>query len=166
MNLSLEGWMYHHQLTDLADFAKAVPNLTIILNHIGGLLRTGPYFGKDDETISIWKEGIAAVSECPNVVIKLGGMGMPMMGFDWHLRDVPVGSEELANDMEPFISYCINQFGPTRCMFESNFPVDKVSFSYHVMYNAFKKIASGFDNSSLSSLFHDTAVQTYKVPVD
>ena len=166
MDLSLEGWMYHHQLKDLADFAKSVPNLTIILNHIGGLLRTGPYLGKDDQTISIWKEGIAAVSECPNVVIKLGGMGMPMMGFDWHLRDIPVGSEELAHDMEPFISYCIDKFGPTRCMFESNFPVDKVSFSYHVMYNAFKKISSDFDESTINALFHDTAVKTYKVTVD
>ena len=91
---------------------------------------------------------------------------MPMMGFDWHLRDIPVGSEELADDMEPFISYCIDKFGPNRCMFESNFPVDKVSFSYHVMYNAFKKISSDFDKSTINALFYDTAVKTYKVTVE
>jgi predicted TIM-barrel fold metal-dependent hydrolase len=163
MEMSLEGWMYHHQLTELADLASAIPDLTIILNHIGGLLRTGPYLGKDAETISTWKEGIAAVAACPNIIVKLGGMGMPMMGFDWHAREVPIGSDELATEMEPFISYCIDHFGPDRCMFESNFPVDKVSFSYQVMYNAFKKITSDFDQSAIKSMFHDTAARVYKL---
>ena len=138
MGLSLEGWMFFHQLPELADFARAVPDLTIILNHIGGLLRDGPYANRDEEVLGTWRSGIAAVAQCPNVVIKLGGIGMPRTGFDWHLRDQPIGSEELAASMAPFMEYCIEQFGPDRGMFESNFPVDKVSYSYNVMYNALR----------------------------
>ena len=93
MGLTLEGWMFHHQMPDLADFARAVPDLTIIMNHIGGLIREGPYANRDDEVLDTWRKGIAAVAECPNVVIKLGGIGMPRTGFDWHLRNRPIGSE-------------------------------------------------------------------------
>jgi len=165
MGLSLEGWMFFPQLPELADFAKAVPDLTIILNHIGGLVRTGPYADKDDEVIAAWRRGIAAVAACPNVTIKLGGMGMPRTGFDWHAREKPVGSEELAAAMRPFMTYCIEQFGPGRCMFESNFPVDKVSFSYHVMYNAFKRLSVSYSATERAQMFHDTAARVYRVPV-
>jgi L-fuconolactonase len=163
MGLTLEGWMYFPQLPELADFARAIPNLQIILNHIGGLIRTGPYAGKDDEVLATWRRGIAAVAECPNVTIKLGGMGMPRTGFDWHARARPIGSEELAAAMAPYMNYCIEKFGPNRCMFESNFPVDKVSFSYHVMYNAFKRLSQGYSASDRTAMFHDTAVRVYCV---
>jgi len=165
MGLSLEGWMFFPQLPELADFAKAVSDLPIILNHIGGLVRTGPYANKDDEVIATWRRGIAAVAACPNVTIKLGGMGMPRTGFDWHSREKPIGSEELAAAMSPFLTYCIEQFGPSRCMFESNFPVDKVSFSYHVMYNAFKRLSESYSATERAQMFHDTAVRVYRVPV-
>ena len=95
MGMSLEVWMYHPQLPELADFARAVPDLTIILNHIGGLQRTGPYANRDDEVLANWREGIAAAGSCPNVNMKLGGIGMPRTGFDWHLREIPIGSENL-----------------------------------------------------------------------
>ena len=163
MGLSLEGWMYFPQLPELAEFAKAVPDLTIVLNHIGGLLRVGPYAGNDDEVLATWRRGIAAAASAPNVVIKLGGIGMPRTGFDWHLRDVPAGSEELARSMGPLMHYCIEQFGPERCMFESNFPVDKVSYSYNVMYNAFKRLSAGYSSAERAAMFHDTAVRVYRV---
>jgi predicted TIM-barrel fold metal-dependent hydrolase len=163
MGLTLEGWMYFPQLPELAEFARAIPNLQIILNHIGGLLRTGPYGGKDDEVFATWRRGVAAVAECPNVTIKLGGMGMPRTGFDWHTRASPIGSEELAAAMAPYMNFCIEKFGPNRCMFESNFPVDKVSFSYHVMYNAFKRLSQGYSAKERNAMFHDTAVRTYRV---
>ncbi len=162
MGLTLEGWMYFPQLPELAEFAKAVPDLTIILNHIGGLLRVGPY-RNSEETLATWRKGIAAAAECPNVVVKLGGIGMPRTGFDWHERAIPVGSEELAADMAPLVHYCIEQFGPDRCMFESNFPVDKVSYSYNVMYNAFKRLSKGYSASERAAMFHDTAVRVYRV---
>ena len=163
MGLSLEGWMYFPQLPELAEFAKAVPDLTIVLNHIGGLLRVGPYAGNDDEVLATWRRGIAAAASAPNVVIKLGGIGMPRTGFDWHLREVPAGSEELARSMGPLMHYCIEQFGPERCMFESNFPVDKVSYSYNVMYNAFKRLSAGYSSAERAAMFHDTAVRVYRV---
>ena len=165
MGLSLEAWMYFPQLPELADFAKAAPDLTIILNHIGGLLRVGPYANNDDETLEAWRNGIATVAECPNVNVKLGGIGMPRTGFDWHERDTPIGSEELAADMSPLMNYCIEQFGPNRSMFESNFPVDKVSYSYNVMYNAFKRLSKGYSDSERAAMFHDTAARVYRLEV-
>ena len=157
--------MYFPQLPELADFARAVPDLTIILNHIGGLLRFGPYANRDDEVLDIWRNGIAAVANCPNVNIKIGGIGMPRTGFDWHSRDKPAGSEELAESMAPFMTYCIDQFGPNRSMFESNFPVDKVSYSYNVLYNAFKRLSKGYSAGERAALFHDTAARVYKIDV-
>ena len=165
MGMSFEAWLYFPQLPELADFARAVPELTIILNHIGGLIRVGPYGGKDDEVIAAWRQGISAVAACPNVRMKLGGIGMPHTGFGWHQREKPVGSEELAATIAPFMHYCIEEFGPERCMFESNFPVDKVSFSYNVMYNAFKRLSVGYSADERASLFHDTAARVYRIDV-
>jgi L-fuconolactonase len=162
---SLEGWLFFPQLPELAAFAKAVPELTIILNHIGGLLRVGPYANRDHEVLATWRSGIAAVAACPNVYVKLGGIGMPRTGFDWHARNAPIGSEELAASMAPFMTYCIEQFGPTRCMFESNFPVDKVSYSYTVMYNAFKRLSKGYSAAERAAMFHDTAARVYRIQV-
>ena len=161
--LTLEGWLYFPQLPELADFAKAVPDLTIILNHIGGLLRVGPYAGREEEVMGQWRAGIAAVAACPNVVCKLGGVGMPRTGFDWHLRNRPIGSEELAAELAPLLHYCIEQFGPERCMFESNFPVDKVSYSHHILYNAFKRLSAGYSAAERSGMFHDNAVRVYGI---
>jgi predicted TIM-barrel fold metal-dependent hydrolase len=135
------------------------------LNHIGGLLRVGPYANRDDEVLATWRRGIAAVAACPNVSVKLGGIGMPRTGFDWHARSTPIGSEELAASMAPFMAYCIEQFGPNRCMFESNFPVDKVSFSYNVMYNAFKRLSKGYSAPERAAMFHDTAARVYRIDV-
>ncbi len=165
MGLSLEGWLFFPQLPELADLAKAIPDLTIILNHIGGLLRVGPYANRDEEVLAIWRSGIAAVAECPNVIVKLGGIGMPRTGFDWYARVEPIGSEELAESMSPFMTYCIERFGPDRCMFESNFPVDKVAYSYNVMYNAFKRLSKGYSAAERAAMFHDTAVRVYRIDV-
>ena len=75
MGLVLENSLYHPQLSELAEFARAVPDLTIVLNHIGGLVRVGPYANRDDEVLPAWRQGVAEVAQCPNVVIKLGGVG-------------------------------------------------------------------------------------------
>jgi predicted TIM-barrel fold metal-dependent hydrolase len=97
--------------------------------------------------------------------MKLGGIGMPRTGFDWHTRNKPIGSEELAASMAPFMTYCIEQFGPNRCMFESNFPVDKVSYSYNVMSNAFKRLSKGYSAAERAAMFHDTAARVYCIDV-
>lgn len=165
MGLSFESWLFFPQLPELADFARAVPDLTIVLNHIGGLLRVGPYANRDDEVLAAWRSGIAAVADRPNVYIKLGGMGMPRTGFEWHARNRPIGSEELASSMAPFMNFCIEQFGPERCMFESNFPVDKVSYSYNVLYNAFKRLSTDYSATERATMFHDTAARVYRTEV-
>jgi len=165
MGLSLDTGVCFPQLPELAAFAQAVPDLTIIVNHLGGLTRVGPYAHRDDEVLATWRRGIAAVAACPNVHLKLGGIGMPRLGFDWHARTTPIGSEELAQAITPLMTYCIEQLGPDRCMFESNFPVDKVSFSHHVLFNAFKRLAQGYSAAERAALFHDTAVRAYRIAV-
>jgi predicted TIM-barrel fold metal-dependent hydrolase len=163
MGLSLDVGVCFPQLPELAAFAQAVPDLTIILNHLGGLTRVGPYANRDDEVLLAWRGGIAEVAKCPNVNIKLGGIGMPRLGFDWHTRARPIGSEELATSMAPMMSYCIEQFGPNRSMFESNFPVDKVSFSHHILFNGFKRFSKSYSSSERAALFQDTAIRAYRI---
>jgi L-fuconolactonase len=163
MGLCLENSLYHPQLAELVEFARAMPELTIILNHIGGLVRVGPYANRDDEVLPAWRRGIAAVAACSNVIIKLGGVGQLRFGFNWHERDKPIGSEELAEALSPLMHYCIEQFGPDRCMFESNFPVDKISYSYNVVYNAFKRLSSGYSATERAAMFHDTAARVYRL---
>ena len=163
MGLTFDAWMYFPQLPQLVEFAQAVPDLTIILNHIGGMLRVGPYANRDDEVIPAWQKSIAEVAKCPNVVVKLGGIGQPRTGYDWAARDKPIGSEELAETMAPYMDYCIQQFGPDRCMIESNFPPDKVGHSYNILYNAFKRLTKGYSETERVQMFHDTAVRVYRV---
>ena len=147
----------------MADFANAIPELTIVLNHSGGLHRIGPYANRDDEVFPEWRRGVAAVAKCPNIVMKVGGIGQARYGFDWTKREVPVGSEELAGTMSPLLNYCIEQFGPDRCMFESNFPVDKVAYSYNVVFNAFKRLSKGYSATERAAMFHDTAARVYRI---
>ncbi len=151
------------QMPEIAKFAKAVPDLPIIVNHVGGVSRVGIYDGKDDEIIPVWRDGVTALADCPNVAMKLGGLGMPRFGFGWHARETPIGSEELAEAMKPWMRHCIEQFGPDRCMFESNFPPDKVSFSYNIMYNAFKLLSKDYSATERAALLHDTAVRVYGI---
>jgi len=163
---SLDIMIAFPQMPEVADFARAVPELPIILNHIGALNRVGLYANREDEVRTAWQAGIAAVAACPNITLKLGGLGMPRMGFNWHTRAVPIGLEALAADMAPWMQYCIEQFGPARCMFESNFPPDKVSFSYNVMYNAFKRLSRACSPAERAALFHDTAAKVYHINIE
>jgi len=163
MGLSLDTICCFPQLPEMVAFARAVPDLPIVMNHLGGLNRTGPFAGKDAEVMAAWKGGMAELAKYPNVLLKLGGHGMPRFGFDWHLRDIPVGSEELAADIAPLMDYCIEQFGPSRCMFESNFPVDKVSFSYPVLWNAFKRYSKTYSAAERAAMLHDTAARAYRI---
>ncbi len=164
-DLSFDAWLYHPQLMELADLARAFPDISIVVNHIGGLLGTGPYDRKSEEVFNDWKRGIAALAACPNVVVKLGGLGMPLSGFGWQEQAAPPASAELAEALAPYYSWCIEQFGVDRCMFESNFPVDKISYSYTVIWNAFKRIAEDFSPQERAALFHDTAAKVYRLPI-
>jgi len=162
-NLSFDAWLYHPQIIELVDLARAFPDTSIVLDHIGGPLGIGPYAGKREEVFQEWKSSIATLATCPNVVVKLGGLGMPICGFGWHERATPPSSTELAEAMATYYLWCIGQFGVGRCMFESNFPVDKQSCSYTVMWNAFKRISRDFSLNDRAALFHDTAVKVYRL---
>jgi len=161
--LSFDAGLYHTQLMELVDLARAFPDTTIIVNHTGIPIGIGPYAGKREEVFKEWKYGITALGSCHNVFMKLGGLGMAICGFDWHQRAIPVNSTELADSMAPYYLWCIEQFGAERCMFESNFPVDKMSYSYTVLWNAFKRITKYFSPKDHSALFHDTATRVYRL---
>ena len=162
--LSFDAWLYFPQLMELVDLARAFPEIAIVVDHIGSLVRVGPYAGKNDEVFRDWKRGIAALAACPNVSVKLGGLGTPRCGFGWYEQAAPPGSAEMAKGLAPYFNWCIEQFGVERCMFESNFPVDKISFSYTVMWNAFKRLSKDFTPQERAALFHDTATKVYQLP--
>lgn len=163
LDLSFDAWLYHPQLDDLVDLARAFPATTIILDHVGGPLGYGPYAGKADETFVRWKASMRALAACPNVVVKLGGLGMRMGVFDFHKRDAPVPSEVLAAGWKPWIETCIEAFGADRCMYESNFPVDKITSSYAVLWNAFKRLSAGASAADKTALFSGTASRAYRL---
>jgi predicted TIM-barrel fold metal-dependent hydrolase len=163
LNLTFEAWLYHPQLMELADLARAFPQTTIILNHVGGPLGIGPYADKRQETFAAWKAGIAELGKCQNVVVKLGGLGMLFGMFAFNTRETPPSSEELARAYEPYIDTCIAAFGPNRGMFESNFPPDGVSSSYAVLWNAFNLLTVGYSPEDKAKLFSGTAKRVYRL---
>ena len=163
LGLSFDAWMYHTQLGELVDLARAFPQTQIVLDHVGGPIGLGPYAGKRDEVFAVWSGMIRELAACPNVHIKLGGLGMRMFGFTHHLGELPPGSEELAAAWRPYIETCIAAFGPERAMFESNFPVDKGSCGYAALWNAFKRIAAGCSAGEKAALFAGTATKFYRL---
>jgi L-fuconolactonase len=163
LGLVFDAWQYHPQMPELTELAHAFPDTKIILDHFGGPLGLGPYEGRRREVFDQWKRDIAELARCPNVVVKLGGINMPVNGFAWHKRSSPPTSDELVAATRHYYLHTIDRFGPSRCMFESNFPVDRVSCSYHVLWNAFKKIAAGFSAGDKAWMFHRTAAETYRI---
>lgn len=159
-----EAWCYHTQLFELASLAKAFPHVTIVTDHAGGPLGIGPYAGRRDEVFEHWCRGIDELASRPNVVMKLGGLGMEINGFNWHKRERPPSSEEMAAAIEPYVSYCIRRFGVERCMFESNFPVDNLSGPYTVVWNVFKRLAGQYGSAAADALLADNATRVYGLP--
>jgi predicted TIM-barrel fold metal-dependent hydrolase len=163
LGLSFDAWMYHTQLGELVDLARAFPETPIVLDHVGGAIGLGPYAGKRDEVFAEWSARIRELAACLNVHVKLGGLGMRMFGFTVHTGELPPSSEELAAVWRPYIETCIAAFGPERAMFESNFPVDKGSCGYAALWNAFKRIAAGCSATAKAALFAGTATKFYRL---
>ncbi|MBX3501984.1 MAG: amidohydrolase family protein [Alphaproteobacteria bacterium] len=163
LGVSFEAWQYHPQLSEVTDLARAFPDTSIILNHCGGPLGIGPYAGRTAEVYAQWRKDIAELAKCQNVTVKLGGLGMKVGVLDHYDRPVPPTSRDIADDWSPWIEYCIDRFGEARCMFESNFPVDKVSTGYAVLWNAFKRLASGASAAEKTALFSGTAARVYRL---
>jgi L-fuconolactonase len=163
LGLTFDCWVYHPQLADVADLARAFPGTTIVLDHAGGPIGISEYAHKPTEVMRVWKRGILEVAKCPNVRIKIGGLGMRLGGFGFQDRSMPPSSEDLSNAWKPFVHTCIEAFGTQRAMFESNFPADKPSCSYLVLWNAFKRLASGCSAQEKADLFSQTAIRTYSI---
>ncbi len=163
LGLSFDAWMYHTQLGELVDLARAFPETPIVLDHVGGPIGIGPYAGRGEEVFAEWRGRIAELAGCPNVHVKLGGLGMRLFGFDLHEGELPPSSGQLATAWRPYVETCIAAFGPSRAMFESNFPVDKGSGSYQVFWNAFKRIAAGCSAVEKTALFSGTASRFYRL---
>jgi len=165
LGLSFDAWMFHPQIGELTDLARAFPETKIVLDHCGGPVGLGRFANRREETFAVWKASIEEIAKCPNVVVKLGGLAMRLLGYDFHQRPRPPSSEEAAAAWHPYIESCIEAFGPGRCMFESNFPPDKGQCSYQVIFNAFKRIAAPYSEAEKTALFSKTATEVYRLGI-
>jgi L-fuconolactonase len=163
LDLSFEAWLFHPQLPDLADLLKAFPETRVVMNHCGGLLGIAPHDGDRNEVFKVWHAHIRALAKFPNLCVKVGGLGMLYCNWDFHLRAMPPSSEDLAAAWRPYVEACIEAFGPQRCMMESNFPVDKQSCGYGVLWNALKRITANYSAADKAALYHDTAARLYRL---
>ena len=163
LGLSFDAWLFHPQIGDLADLARAFPDTRIVLDHCGGPIGLGSYASRRDEIFKQWKASILEIAKCPNVVVKLGGLAMRLLGYDFHERETPPSSEQTAAAWRPYIETCIEAFGPSRGMFESNFPPDKGQCRYQVIFNAFKRIAAPYSEAEKTALFSKTAADFYRL---
>ena len=161
--LTYDTWHYHHQIPEMRALAQAAPETVMVLDHFGTPLGVGQFAGRRDEIFETWKSDISDLAKCENVVAKLGGMAMPDNGFGWHVRETPATSDELVDAQAAYYHHTIESFGPDRCMFESNFPVDRLSLSAHVLWNALKKIAARYSGPEQDMLFSGTAKRVYNI---
>ena len=163
LGLSFEAWQYHYQLDETLALARAVPNLTMIVNHLGGPVGVGRYEGRRDEVFAATRSGLAELAACDNVVLKVGGVGMARYGMTWHHDALPPSSDDVLEIWGELIDWSIQTFGPSRCMFESNYPVDGETCGYGVLWNAFKKVSAGYSVSERADLFAGTARRVYRL---
>jgi predicted TIM-barrel fold metal-dependent hydrolase len=163
--LSFDAWLIEPQLPDLISLARAFPETTIILDHMGTPLGIGAYQGRRVERFGSWRDNIRELARCPNVNVKLGGLAMPFCNFPSFMSTPPASSAQLADEWRPYIETCIEAFGAERAMFESNFPVDRGTCSYATLWNAFKRIAANYSPTQKRSLFHDTAKRVYGLDI-
>ncbi|HVR54690.1 MAG TPA: amidohydrolase family protein [Pseudorhodoferax sp.] len=161
--LSYDAWLFWPQLGELCALADAQPELPIVVDHCGGIVRIGAYAGRDGEVFASWRASMRELARRPNVSVKLGGLGMRINGFGFEAGALPPSSDELVAAWRPWMLACIEAFGPARCMFESNFPVDKGSYSFVNGWNAFKKLTAGFSATERQDLFHGTASRVYRL---
>ncbi len=165
LGLSFDAWLLEPQLGDLIDLARAFPDTTIVVDHVGTPLGIGAYAGRRSERFGVWRDNMAALAALPNVNVKLGGLAMVFPGFDSYMSEPPASSATLADEWRPYVAACIEAFGPRRCMFESNFPVDRASCTYNVLWNAFKILSHGYSAEDKTALFSDTARRVYRLDI-
>ena len=169
-DLSFDAWAYHHQLPELYALARDTPNIPMILCHLGSPVGTaGPFAGvghteaERAEIHTVWRTNLQKLAQLPNVSVKLSGALMPLLGFGYDPADPP-SADRITADISGMIAFVIQTFGPERCMFASNFPVDKISASYAVLYDAYDAMVASFSESERRAMFHDNAVRLYRLP--
>lgn len=161
--LTFDAWHYHHQNQEFLAMARAVPSTQIILDHFASPLGVGVYADQREDIFEQWKSDIEEIARCDNVVAKLGGLSMPDNGFGWDRRDKAPTSDEFVDAQRRYFLHTIECFGPDRCMFQSNFPVDKLSIAYPVLFNGFKKIVADFSEDEKDAMFYGTAARIYRI---
>lgn len=164
LGLSFEGWVFFHQLPRLAALARAFPDTQIVLNHCGGVVGIAAYAGRREQVFQQWKRGLDELARCPNVMVKLSGLGMRLGGFGFEANNRAPSSNELANAWRPWIQSCIEAFGPDRCMYGSNFPVDKGSYAYGIGLNALKRLVGNASPQEKDAIFWKSAQRFYRLP--
>ena len=162
-NLSLDLWVLEPQLPELISLARAFPDVAMVIDHVGTPVGIGTYAGKREQRFAGWASNIRALAACPNVHMKLGGLGMPFAGIAGMGPHVRPSSPALADAWRPTIETCIEAFGVSRCMFESNFPVDRWAADYVTLWNAFKRIAAGASADEKAQLFAGAAAKFYRL---
>jgi predicted TIM-barrel fold metal-dependent hydrolase len=163
LGLSFDAWLYFHQIPRLIDLARSFPDTPIVLNHLGGVLGIGRYEGRRDTVFAAWTGLMRDLATCPNVMVKCGGLGMRLPAFGFEDRATAPDSATLAAAWKPWMETAIDSFGPARCMFESNFPVDKGSYGYAAGWNAFKRLASDATAEAKADLFWRSAARFYRL---
>jgi L-fuconolactonase len=166
LDLSLDLFVLHEQLPEVLQVARALPDTRIVLNHTGGPTGIGDHAADRPGAFAYWREQMKAIAECENVVVKVGGLGMPLCGFTTSALVERAGSEALARDWAPHIETAIALFGANRCMFESNFPIDGVTARYPSIWNAFKRVVRNYSADEKAALFAGTAARTYRIDFD
>ncbi|MGI9624584.1 MAG: amidohydrolase family protein, partial [Acidimicrobiales bacterium] len=162
--LTFESWLFHPQLPELAAMAADIPELTVVIGHLGAPLGVGPYREHQTEVVGEWQASMAACAAQPNVVVKLGGIGLDMLfGTGWSELDRPPGSEEVAEYWSDRVRFCVDTFGPHRCMFESNYPIDRETLPYPVIWNAFQIMAAEYSAAEQDDLFSGTAKRSFRL---
>jgi L-fuconolactonase len=163
LGLTYDAWQFHTQLDELADLARRFPDTVIVINHVGAPLGVGPYAARRAEVLAEWRRSMRALAALENVVVKIGGMGIVIFGFGFPFRATPPGSAEMAEAWRPLFEFCVEAFGPRRCILESNFPADQQSGNYVAIWNAFKRLAAPLSSDERGALFHDTAARVYRL---
>ena len=159
-----DSWHFHYQTEEFIALARSAPDTTLVLDHFGTPVGVGRYREQRQEVYANLNASIAAVAACPNVVAKLGGLAMPDNGFPWAEVDDRASACELAEAQRGHYLNAIDCFGTDRCMFESNFPVDRISISYRSLFNAFKLMTADFSETDKHALFSGTARRIYSLP--
>ena len=165
MRMVLDVYVFFTQLDDVVAAARAVPDLTIVLNHCGGPLGYGPYAENQDEHYRTWKRGVLAVAQQPNVLCKLCGVLNRSASWDYLHAERPATSQQIAEAWRQWIEPCIEAFGPDRCMFESNYPVEKVGVTYTALWNAYKRLTMNASEQEKQALFSGTGARTYGISI-